>query len=278
MLGVDIGGTKIDAYEMDDSGVGTIVDSRPTPKTYPDILKIVESMVLARSKSPFGLGVPGLIAPDGTIEIATNVPCLNGTNIGHDLRRILGRSVTLANHLICFAISELNGGSASQTGCTVCLVFGTGIGATIIFDGKIHHGANRMAGEIGSSPLIGVEEYMSIEDLISGAAVPLSTKTQAGSKENVRWMAQCLRFFQNLIYFYDPSSIVLLGGIASSPGFVDAIKQGLNRTMLRSPRGTVLKTSRFGESSGVRGATFLASHTTHMAQLRSQGLAFRFEA
>jgi len=256
--------------------MGTRLESLPTPKEYPELLDAILLLQRANRSSSLGVGIPGLIAKDGRVEIATNVPCLSGMNVGSDISKIIEKPVFQANHLVCFAVSELHGGSASKTGCTVCLVFGTGIGATLIFDGQIFTGANRMAGEIGSSPLIGLEPTRSIEDVLSGASIPLDVRTGVNVSEHEVWMDRCSRFFQNICYFYDPASIVLLGGIASSHGFLGRIHSSLQSDMLRAPSATSISYSRFGESSGVRGVALLTSSSETVAKLISQGIVFRF--
>ena len=68
-FGIDIGGTKIEAIALDDSGVEVMRERVPTPAAdYPSLLEAVRDLVVSfesqlGAEATVGVGHPGVISP-----------------------------------------------------------------------------------------------------------------------------------------------------------------------------------------------------------------------
>ena len=158
-IGVDLGGTKIEAVALDDQGavlerqrVATPVDDYlSTVRTISSLVSSVEES-LGESAS-VGVATPGAIAPgSGRLKNANSV-CLNGRPLQTDLEDVLQRPVRLANDADCFALSEATDGAAAGASVVFGVIVGTGTGGGVVINGQLLRGANAIAGEWGHNPL-----------------------------------------------------------------------------------------------------------------------------
>jgi fructokinase len=158
-IGVDLGGTKIEAIVLDPAGASLWRERVPTPAgDYRAILEAVAALV-ARAEHDVGMpgcsvgvGTPGALTVDGLIKNA-NSTCLNGEPLQRDLARVLGRPVRVANDANCLALSEATDGAAASAAVSFSVILGTGVGAGIVVGGRLLDGPNRLAGEWGHNPL-----------------------------------------------------------------------------------------------------------------------------
>ena len=158
-IGVDLGGTKIEAIALDPSGRTLWRERVATPAgDYDATLASVASLVAnaeagaGTGPRPVGVGTPGSQTADGTIKNA-NSTCLNGRPLAADLARLLGRPVRLANDANCLALSEASDGAGAGSPVVFAAILGTGVGAGIVVDGRALTGPNGLAGEWGHNPL-----------------------------------------------------------------------------------------------------------------------------
>src|SRR5207245_778223 len=95
------------------------------------------------------MGVPGVVEADTErIELATNIPGLEGRPFAVELRERLGLSVTLDNDINLAALGEQWRGVARGIDDFVFLSIGTGLGAGLVLGGELHRGRNGAAGEL----------------------------------------------------------------------------------------------------------------------------------
>ncbi|MCJ2184749.1 ROK family protein, partial [Novosphingobium sp. 1949] len=161
-IGIDFGGTKIEAAALDLEGRVLDRMRAPTPGDYDSALATLDTLVrrleakLGEAAS-VGIGTPGsAIAGSGLMRNA-NAVYLNGRALQRDLEARLGRAVRLANDANCFALSEAVDGAGAGAGVVFGLIVGTGCGAGIIINGTVLGGAHGLAGELGHMPLPGPE-------------------------------------------------------------------------------------------------------------------------
>ncbi|HUP56794.1 MAG TPA: ROK family protein, partial [Bdellovibrionota bacterium] len=159
-IGVDLGGTKIEAIAMDPAGAELLRRRVPTPRgdyagTVDAIASLVEGFELELGKrSPaLGVGTPGAISAESGRIKNSNSTWLIGMPLDQDLSRRLSRPVKIANDANCFAISEATDGAAAGVGLVFGAILGTGVGGGIVVSGRALEGANRIAGEWGHNPL-----------------------------------------------------------------------------------------------------------------------------
>lgn len=169
-LGLDLGGSKIEAVAIDDAGVERVRQRIAAPRgDYAATLAAIAGLVRdttqkvgagdtangkgAAAKFTLGIGIPGSESPDdGTVRNA-NSTWLNGRPLRRDLEALLGLPVALANDANCFALSEATDGAAAGAQVVFGVILGTGVGGGLVVDGRLIVGANAIAGEWGHNPL-----------------------------------------------------------------------------------------------------------------------------
>ncbi len=253
-LGIDLGGTKIEALLLDADGHERWRQRIATPAdSYRDTLAAVHALVHSARDAvqgapiSIGLGTPGAPAVGGLIKNA-NSSCLNGQPLQHDLQALLGQPVRIANDANCLALSEATDGAGAGATVVFAAILGTGVGAGIAVNGRVLEGPNRLAGEWGHNPLpwaLPDEDPQPacycgqrgcLETLLSGPGLardherhggPLMSAEQiasAAASGDAAAQATLARHAQRLaralaavINLLDPDVIVLAGGLSRMP-------------------------------------------------------------
>jgi fructokinase len=157
-IGIDLGGTKIEAVRLAPDGRELWRLRVPTPAgDYHATLRAVVALARAALASApgtatLGIGTPGTPGADGRMKNC-NSTCLNGRPLPADLRAALGRPLALANDANCLALSEASDGAAAGAAVVFAVILGTGVGAGITVHGRVLGGPNGLAGEWGHNPL-----------------------------------------------------------------------------------------------------------------------------
>jgi fructokinase len=153
-IGVDLGGTKIEAIALDADGRETFRGRIPTPRgDYEATIQAVAALVSQAGQGTVGIGIPGALSQvTGRVKNA-NSTWLIGRALKQDLEAALGRPVRLENDANCFALSEAVDGAAKGAAAVFGVILGTGVGGGIVVHGKVLTGANAIAGEWGHNPL-----------------------------------------------------------------------------------------------------------------------------
>jgi fructokinase len=159
LIGVDWGGTKIEAAALDADGA--VVDRRrmDTPRSdYQGCLRLIASLVEqieggTGAPGTVGVGLPGSLDPRTGAAKGASSTWMNGRKVEEDLRCALGREVRTANDADCLAVSEAVDGAGADHRVVFAVILGSGAGAGIAVDGRAHHGPNNGAGEWGHNPL-----------------------------------------------------------------------------------------------------------------------------
>ena len=158
-IGVDLGGTKIEAIALDANGQELIRRRVPTPSgdyratlcAVADLVRAIETQTGERGS--LGIATPGAIShATGRIKNSNSV-CLIDRPLGEDLAALLDREVHLANDANCFALSEAVDGAAAGAGVVFGVIIGTGTGGGVVVQGRVLEGINGIAGEWGHNPL-----------------------------------------------------------------------------------------------------------------------------
>src|SRR5262245_40332035 len=153
-IGVDIGGTKIEALALDPAGHAQFRKRVPTPRgDYERTLHAVKRLVDEAGQGSVGVGIPGAISQVTGLVKNSNSTWLIGKPLARDLETALGRPVRLENDANCFALSEAVDGAGKGAQVVFGVILGTGVGAGIVVNGRMLRGANAIAGEWGHNPL-----------------------------------------------------------------------------------------------------------------------------
>ncbi|HEX4154139.1 MAG TPA: ROK family protein [Acidobacteriaceae bacterium] len=250
-IGVDLGGTKIEALALEDAGRELRRVRVETPQQdYQATVAAVRRLVLdleraAGREGTVGVGIPGtIVAATGLVKNA-NSTWLNGQPLERDLSEALGREVRCANDANCFAISEATDGAAVGAEVVFGVILGTGCGGGVVVRGRIHAGPNGLAGEWGHTPLPwpSAEEYPGpacycgrrgcLETWISGPAferdfakasgrvmraAEVAAAAEQGDAEAEAALARLeerlARGLATVVNVLDPDAIVLGGGLS----------------------------------------------------------------
>jgi fructokinase len=296
-IGIDVGGSKLEAIVLDPLGNTQWRARVETPATgYESTLRAIADLA-ARARQAagalpctIGLGTPGSLTPHGLMK-NSNSTALNGRPFKRDIEALLGQPVRIANDANCLAVSEATDGAGAGAQVVFAAILGTGVGAGIAVRGQVLDGPNGLAGEWGHNPLpwlIDTDprwrcycgQQACIETLLSGPGLArdhaalhggsLSAEDIARRGDEgdpacaatlVRWQHRLARALAHVVNLLDPDVIVLGGGLSRIEGAyrdVPALwSQWVFSGGVRDPVRTRLAPARHGDASGVRGAAWL---------------------
>ena len=161
IFGVDVGGTTVKIGLFDREGTLLRKWEIPTrredegknilPDTAASILQeMKEQNILPENVLGVGLGVPGPVLPDGTVERCVNLGWKETVDLDDTLGKLLGGiPVTAGNDANVAALGEVWKGAGVGRSSAVMVTLGTGVGGGIVINGEIICGAHGMGGEIG---------------------------------------------------------------------------------------------------------------------------------
>ena len=292
-IGIDLGGTKIEAVALADDGSELVRVRVPSPRAYPDALHAIAELVAqveARAGGPgsVGVGIPGAISATTGLVKNANSTWLIGHALDIDLAEHLGRPVRLQNDANCFTLSEAIDGAGAGANVVFGVILGTGVGGGITVRSKMVEGVQLIAGEWGHNPLPwpsltevpGPECYCGlrgcIETFLSGPGMERDHHTQTDEVRTTHEIAAALdagnplargtfaryvdrlaRGLATVINVLDPDVVVLGGGMSNLPGLAEAASGALAPYVFTDEVTTRVLKNHHGDSSGVRGAAWL---------------------
>ena len=142
MIGVDLGGTKIEAVALDGAGADIFRERVPTPRhDYAATIAAIAGLAKrAGGKAPLpgvGVAIPGSVSKRTGLVKNANSTWLNGQPLARDLETAMGCKVQLANDANCFVLSEATDGAGAGQSVVFGVIAGTGIG--LIGDDHLMH-------------------------------------------------------------------------------------------------------------------------------------------
>ncbi len=293
-IGVDLGGTKIEAAALDPDGEMALRRRAATPvgqydATLAAIADLVRSLETELgTRASVGIATPGARSlVDGGMKNA-NSTCLNGRALKEDLERRLGREIRMANDANCFALSEAVDGAGRGARVVFGVILGTGVGGGVVVDKSIVTGANAIAGEWGHNPLPlpGASDHPlplcycgrrgCIETFLSGPglaadftrsggepldASEIARRANEGDRECAaaidRYEERLARSLAGVINLLDPDVIVLGGGLSNIGRLYANVPARCKESVFSDDIRTRIVPPLHGDSSGVRGAAWL---------------------
>ncbi len=293
-IGIDLGGTKIEAVGLDDDGAVLARHRVATPRDdYGATVAAVAGLVAnienetGRTGS-VGVGIPGAEQrATGLVKNANSV-WLIGKPLRRDLADTLGRPVRIANDANCFAHSEAVDGAGAGSAVVFGVILGTGVGGGIVIDGRVLEGPNAIAGEWGHNPLPWPNDgerpgppcycgrHGCVETFLSGPGLarddgqargetltPAEVVARAEAGDALaqaalaRYEERLARALAGVINIVDPDVIVLGGGLSNLDRLYDNVPRLWHRFVFSDRVDTRLERARHGDASGVRGAAWL---------------------
>lgn len=286
---VDIGGTTVKYGVFDENGKCLKFAEAPTNAAAGGE-KLMETVIsLLDTLAPFdriGVSTAGQVNPEtGEIIFATdNIPNYTGTKVEKILSERFKVPVTVENDVNSAALGEAHFGAAKEYKSFLCLTYGTGIGGCIIENGEVYYGRNFSAGEFGHIIThSGGEECtcgMSgcYERYASTSALCRAVEKSTGKSLNGReifdiidkdttvkqtvdvWMNEIATGLVSLIHIFNPSCIVLAGGVMNRREIVNYLNKYVNDRVMPSYRGVRIVGSILKGQSGLFGAFYKAKH------------------
>lgn len=292
-LGIDFGGTKIEAAALDDQGRFLARIRQPNPGGY-DVAMDTLARLIAQVEAEagparsIGLAIPGSPSPrTGLIRNANSV-YLNGRPFQQDLEAYLQRPVRLANDANCLALSEATDGAGAGHGSVFGVILGTGCGGGLVINGQLVEGAHGVAAEIGhiSLPWPSAEEAGAtdcwcglkgcLETWVSGSGFQRDHAVTTGRD----WKAQAIieaaragdaaaagaldlyihrlgRALAMVVNLVDPQVFVLGGGMSNVAELYERLPAVVQAHVFSDHWQGLILPARWGDSSGVRGAARL---------------------
>lgn len=293
-IGIDWGGTKIEALAMDADGRELRRVRIPTPRhDYERSVSATTELVAMIERDvgptgPIGIGIPGTIVPSTGLVKNANSTWLNGKPFEKDLSDAMGRAVRCVNDANCLAVSEAVDGAAAGHAVVFAAILGTGCGAGIALHGRMHMGPNGVAGEWGhnSLPWQRAEEYPGeacycgqrgcIERWLCGPALEedyrrasgsaragaeIVAAADAGEAQAVaaleRYEDRLARALAHVVNLLDPDIVVLGGGLSRIERLYRNVPPQIAQWAFGGSAVTRVVPAQHGDSSGVRGAARL---------------------
>jgi fructokinase len=293
-IGVDLGGTKIEAIALDRDGRECGRRRVPTPRdrygaTLAAITTLVEGLEREGSEpARVGIGMPGALSPATGLVKNANSVWLNGRALRQDLERLLHRPLRFANDANCFALSEARDGAGAGARVVFGVILGTGTGGGIVVDGRVLTGPNAIAGEWGHNPLPwpragewpGAACYCGrtgcLETFLSGPGISRDHLEATGERLDAatiaaraadgderceaalaRYEERLTRALAAVVNLLDPDVVVLGGGLSNLARLYERVAAGWGAWVFSDRVDTALRPPRHGDSSGVRGAAWL---------------------
>lgn len=287
-IGVDFGGTKIEAAALDGAGRFQARVRTPSPQDYQDGLQAVRALVAEAERQAgvrverVGVGGPGSPSPRTGLMRNANSAQLNGRPFPADLAEALERPVRYANDANCLALSEATDGAGSGAQVVFAAVLGTGCGGGIVVHGRLLEGVNRVAGEWGHAPLPWpkpeehpgplcwcgrrgcMELWVSGPGFARDAGRPPEATVAAARSGDPAGRAALDRYIDRLgrglamvCDVLDPDVIVLGGGLSNVQELYGPLPAAIGAHVFSDSFATLVRRAEHGDSSGVRGAAWL---------------------
>jgi glucokinase len=192
-VGVDLGGTKIEAAVVDETGKVLNEVRRPTdaqngaPAVTRQIVEMVRQLCEEHADAPMGVGVGvagQVVAETGVVHFAPNL-VWRGVPLQANLSEALGMRVRVDNDVRMATWGEWLFGAGKGCHDLICIYVGTGIGGGIVSGGRMLTGNSNTAGEIGHiiidlrGPICSCGNHGCMEAVAGGWAIARKAQTAA---------------------------------------------------------------------------------------------------
>ncbi len=301
-LAIDLGGTKLATavFSHDGSIVERAVyplESRSGAAVGAMITTAVQQMQ-PHGFNAIGVAVPGISRRQTGTVWAPNIPGWDDYPLLAELRAVAGDiPINIEGDRSCYIMGEAWQGRAQGCSNAIYLAVGTGIGAGILADGRLLHGAADISGAIGWMALQRPfqHEYVScgcFESMASGEGIAKAARALIVKDGNYKGMLQqadiqakdvfaaydendriaiavinqCIELWgmaaANLVSLFNPEKIIFGGGVfGPATQFIPAITAEAARWAQPVSMGQVkIEAAALQSDAGLYGAAYLALH------------------
>lgn len=283
---LDIGGTFIKSGVY---GGGVLSREKETPTPVAEggsgLMACAKGILAEYQKfDAIGISTAGQVDTDlGEIRYANeNLPGYTGTKVREILENAFSVPVAVDNDVNMAALGEACLGAGKEQTDFLCLTYGTGIGGAIVQNRQIYRGSCFSAGEFGSMVTHGntqrkqggfpagiYERYASATALVKRAMeydsackdgrIIFSRLEEPTVREIVdAWIGEILLGLSSLIHIFNPSCIVLGGGIMNQSYILEELRRRLGDYVMPSFLNVRLERAQLGNRAGMLGAAIAA--------------------
>ncbi len=290
-VGIDLGGTKVEACLVDETRRVLARKRRPSEpglgrdRVVGNILELAAETAGGARYEAVGLGTPGTYsAADDIMYGAPHTPLYERPGLVSRLRSELAVPLVVENDANCLALAEFFAQCHGRFSTVMAVILGTGMGSGLILGNRLHRGPNGNAGEIGHTSIAidgrlcecgrrGCgEAYLSGPSLgrryaeLAGETLSpgeIFARSEAGDPRARRVFEESFRImgelFANCVNALDLEAIVLGGGVSNIPLWYDRVPAVMNKALFGVPGRTIpILKAVLGDSAGVLGAAYLA--------------------
>ena len=289
ILCFDIGGTFI-KYGLCDENFN-LIEKDKVP-TYAQnggqsiIERIIEIIEQYDNIDRVGVSTAGQVdSENGIVVYSTeNIPYYTGMRVKSLIENKTGIPTFVENDVNCAALGEAYFGAAKGVSDFICLTLGTGVGGAIFLNNKLYKGSSSSAGELGHMIIHSggkqctcggegcYECYASASALIKAVnkVSPVELNAfQIFEKENIekpeirseidKWIDEIIVGLVNIIYIFNPSMIVLGGGIMNEDYIIELIDRKIYSRLMDNFKNVKIVRPKLGNDAGMIGAAYEAS-------------------
>ena len=288
VLALDIGGTAIKIGIINE--IGEIIDKDEIATMAQEggealINRVFNIISKYKNIDRIGISTEGQVDHvKGKIIFASdNIPGWTGMEIKKRIEKKFNIPTVVENDVNAAAIGEAYYGAGLNSKSFLCIAYGTGIGGAIVEKGEIYRGEYGSAGEFGhiithaygkgctcgSSGCY--ESYASTTALVEKVKKELGLTEIDGrlifniinENEKVKnivdqWILEIIFGLVNLVHIFNPSLIVLGGGIMEQEYIIKYIKDNIYKFIMPNYRKVKFEGAKIGNSAGILGIAYLA--------------------
>lgn len=280
ILAFDMGGTAVKYGVLTNQGELLEKGKFATPDNLDELIRLLVEVKTTYDYSFQGVAFscPGAVNNEtGIIGGASAIPYIHHFPFRQLLEEKLALPVTMENDANCAALAEVWLGAAKDKQDIIFMILGTGVGGSVIRDGKVHHGANLHGGEFGymlmdqeghtlsdlgtvvnAAKRIG-ERLVPVEEIDGVRAFELRDEGNLIATEELKTMFYYLaRSIFNLQYALDPELVVIGGAVSERAGFIEELNSYVDEVKASVPIAKIRPTvvgCEFGNDANLIGAT-----------------------
>ena len=288
IMTLDIGGTAIKSGIFCD---GSLMDVQEIPTEAKKggghvidlAVRIIRRYSACHDFEGIGISTAGQVdSVTGQIIYANdNIPGYTGMKIKSIIENEFGKPAAVLNDVNAAAVGEGWLGAARGIKDFLCLTYGTGVGGAIVMGGEIYRGSSFSAGSFGGivvhpEDIRPGEEFSGCYEKYASATglVARARELDAGftdgravfsafARPQVRavidgWIDEVVCGLVTLVHVFNPSCMVLGGGVMAQPYVIGQIRERLAARISPGFPAPTLCQAALGNQAGVLGAVRLA--------------------
>lgn len=293
-IGIDVGGSFIKYGVIDEEGTILFHDKTPTRRTDPELVidtlvEIIKKITQNRKIAGVGISIPGVINPNGRLMTSGALDNLYHYDVQSIVAKRADVKTLLVNDAKAIAYAEKWLGAGRNYDNFVCLPLGTGVGGSIVVNGKVLQGRVGAAGEfgmmlmgLGKTNPVGYESASFYCGAIAGLCRMYSNKIGKTAfnewETDIKYILQLAHtgdsnaqeslkeFYQNIAVLLlnisvslDPEQILIGGGISENEEIMEGIRLACTELIERYSDISVIgfpeiRSCQLGNTAGMIGA------------------------